>query len=65
MKLTRLTQDKNFFNSALTGPDAENSAVSPLRILLNNLKKNKTEIIKNLVEILWEIFEEQKKTDLA
>jgi hypothetical protein len=30
---------QNFFNSALTGPDAENSAVSPLRILLNNLKK--------------------------
>jgi len=30
---------QNFFNSALIGPDAENSAVSPLRILLNNLKK--------------------------
>ena len=30
---------QNFFNSALTGPDAENSAVSPLRIVLNNLKK--------------------------
>jgi hypothetical protein len=30
---------QNFFNSALTGPDAENSTVSPLRIVLNNLKK--------------------------